>query len=281
MGRHRPLETVRGRGPSRPRTRPPGPPPSAAAAPVAGDVADAGEAGRPAIGRDRGRVDALAADQRDAPRPVRAGAQRREGVVEDERLAPGDRGARARSSEPESSGSRRRRGCRRRSARPAGVARPARRRAPPTSRARRSHARFEAHGLVRDRSGRGRRRGASPSRPTRATSALELPPSTARTAGLNGPGPSRRRRSWQSAATPWAPGTSAARRSRTNSAPLARSPVDDRRQRVERAGRPGVEQDDGTVAGLRNEPQGIGGQDRRPVRCGSQSSRTTCCPTLR
>jgi hypothetical protein len=66
---------------------------AAAAAPVARDVADAGEPDPSTTRRDRGRVDALATDQGDAPRPGRAGTQDREGVVEDQRVArgvPGD-----------------------------------------------------------------------------------------------------------------------------------------------------------------------------------------------
>ena len=71
-----------------------------------------------------------------------------------------------------------------------------------------------------------------PSSARRATSVFEFPPSTASSRSLT-----RR--------------TARARRSATNVAPAARQAVDDRRQRIERAGRPAVEQDDGAVTHLR------------------------------
>ena len=56
-------------------------PEARATAPVPGDVADGREADLATVGRDRGGVDALAADQPDAPRPRRTGAQRPDRVV--------------------------------------------------------------------------------------------------------------------------------------------------------------------------------------------------------
>ena len=56
-----------------------------AAAPVAGDRAERGEARVPAVGRDADAVDPGAADDRDAPAALGPGAQDGEGVVADER----------------------------------------------------------------------------------------------------------------------------------------------------------------------------------------------------
>src|SRR5205085_10136731 len=56
-----------------------------AAAPVAGDRAERGEPGVPAVGRDADAVDPGAADDRDAPAALGAGAQDSERVVADVR----------------------------------------------------------------------------------------------------------------------------------------------------------------------------------------------------
>ena len=70
------------RAPGRPRRARPSRPP--ATAPVARDVADPIEPRRPAVRRDRRPVDALAADERDAPGLARPGPQRADGVVDDD-----------------------------------------------------------------------------------------------------------------------------------------------------------------------------------------------------
>src|SRR5436190_98406 len=72
-----------------------GEPDVVAAAPVAGDPAERGEASLPPVGGDADAVDPRAADNRDAPAAVGAGAQHGEGVVADRDALgepPGGRG---------------------------------------------------------------------------------------------------------------------------------------------------------------------------------------------
>ena len=227
------------------RPEPPHPEPRPAAA-VAGDLAQAGETRDPPVRRPAHGVDPRAADHGHAPAAGGPGAQGGERVVEQQGLG----------------------------------GEPPRRVRPPEARlvGRQVHAGQAADGELGDGQPRGARAdspASASSRPTRpdsrsrptcptawcdvvgprtaassapaaersATSVFELPPSTARMRSSHA-------------------GEALERVDAHERRPGLPEAVDDRGQRVERPGRPGVEQDDGAVAARRRPGQGVGGHRR-------------------
>ena len=244
------------RPPGRPRPGPhpePGPP-----AAIAGDLAQAAEPGDPPVGRPAHRVHPGPADHGDPPAIGRAGSKGGEGVVEQQRL-PGQppRPVRLREALPRP---------------PASPSRPGRHREL-------GHRSLGPPGPTgRPRRGAGRRARTAGPAPARG------PPPGARSSARGPRAAARRGRAQRDVRLRVAAVDGEDERPSRGEPlqlvdpderrPGRPQPVDDRGQRVERARRPGVEQDDGAVpaAGV---PARASAAIAAPVRSGSQSSSTT------